>query len=375
MKDFSFKRFEAFFIKESKQMMRDPSTFLIAFLLPLIMIFIFGYGVSLDAKHVPIGIVIEDTSPTARNLEQAFLGTPYFSVKTSYNRNQLEDDLIKGKLRGLIVVPVNFSKNIMRFTSTTALQSLVDGSEPNTARFVINYSQGVLNNWNQQQRLQNKPYLSNPIQPESRVWFNEELKSRDVLLPGSIAIIMSLIGTLLTALVVAREWERGTMEAIMATPIRIPEMFFAKLIPYFLLGLASMVLCVLISIWIFDVPFRGSYLILLLSTSVFLLAALGLGLFISTTTRSQFISSQISIIVGFLPAFMLSGFIFEINSMPLIIQGLTYLLTPRYFVTILQSSFLSGVPSELLLPNLFVMLLIGCFFLSITAFKMVKRLD
>lgn len=375
MKDFSFKRFEAFFIKESKQMMRDPSTFLIAFLLPLIMIFIFGYGVSLDAKHVPIGIVIEDTSPTARNLEQAFLGTPYFSVKTGYHRNQFEEDLIKGKLRGLIVVPVNFSKKILRSTSTTALQSLVDGSEPNTARFVINYTEGVLNNWNQQQQLQNKPYLSNPIQSESRVWFNEELKSRDVLLPGSIAIIMSLIGTLLTALVVAREWERGTMEAMMATPIRIPEMFFAKLIPYFLLGLASMVLCVFISIWIFDVPFRGSYLILLLSTSVFLLAALGLGLFISTTTRSQFISSQISIIVGFLPAFMLSGFIFEINSMPLIIQGLTYLLTPRYFVTILQSSFLSGVPTELLLPNLFVMLLIGCFFLSITAFKMVKRLD
>lgn len=375
MKNFSFSRFFAFFIKETKQIMRDPSTFLIAFLLPLIMIFIFGYGVSLDAKHVPLGLLLEDTSPTARNLEQAFLGTPYFSVKTSYDRTHLEKELIDGNLRGIITIPVNFSQKFLRQTSSTKIQALVDGSEPNTARFVLNYAQGVINNWNLQQQYEGKPSLSIPIKAEPRIWFNDELKSRDVLLPGSIAIIMSLIGTLLTALVVAREWERGTMEAMMSTPIRIPEMFLAKLIPYFFLGLASMVLCVSISIVLFDVPFRGSYLVLLLSTSVFLLAALGLGLFISTTTRNQFVSSQISIIVGFLPAFMLSGFIFEINSMPWGIQALTYFLTPRYFVTILQSSFLSGTIWALLLPNLFVMLLIGAFFLSITALKMVKRLD
>ncbi len=375
MKYFSFPRFKAFFLKETKQMVRDPSTFLIAFLLPLIMIFIFGYGVSLDAKHVPIGLVLEDTDPTARNLEQAFFGTPYFSVKTGYNRHELEKELTEGKLRGVIVVPINFSQKLLKHTTTTPVQSLVDGSEPNTARFVINYAQGVLSNWNQKEKNESRTHIKNPIRAESRVWFNDELKSRDVLLPGSIAIIMSLIGTLLTALVVAREWERGTMEAMMSTPIRIPEMFFAKLIPYFLLGLASMALCVFISISIFDVPFRGSYFILFLSTSVFLLAALGLGLFISTTTRSQFISSQISIIVGFLPAFMLSGFIFEINSMPWPIQTLTYFLTPRYFVTILQSSFLSGITWDILLPNLCVMLLIGCFFLTVTALKMVKRLD
>lgn len=165
------------------------------------------------------------------------------------------------------------------------------------------------------------------------------------------------------------------MEAMMATPIRIPEMFLAKLIPYFLLGLASMVLCVFLSVTLFAVPFRGSYLVLLLSTSVFLLAALGLGLFISTSTRNQFVSSQISIIVGFLPAFMLSGFIFEISSMPWSIQAITYFLAPRYFVTILQSCFLSGTIWELILPNLVIMLLIAFFFLGITARKTVKRLD
>ncbi len=375
MRNFSFVRFFAFFKKETKQIIRDPSTILIAFLLPLIMIFIFGYGVSLDAKDIPIGILLEDTTPTSRNLEQAFLGTPYFKVTTSYDRKRIEKELTDGNLRGVVTFPVNFSQKLLRKTTSTPLQVLLDGSEPNTARFVLNYVQAVISNWNQQQEFEGKPLFPIPIQAESRVWFNPELNSREVLLPGSIAIIMSLIGTLLTALVVAREWERGTMEAMMSTPIRIPEMFFAKLIPYFLLGLASMVMCVAISIFLFHVPFRGSYLVLLLSTSVFLLAALGLGLFISTSTRNQFVSSQISIIVGFLPAFMLSGFIFEINSMPWPIQALTYFLTPRYFVTILQSSFLSGTIWKLLLPNLFVMLLIGLFFLGITASKMVKRLD
>ena len=186
---------------------------------------------------------------------------------------------------------------------------------------------------------------------------------------------MTLIGTLLTALVVAREWERGTMEVMMSTPIQIREMLFAKLIPYFFLGLGSMTLCVSLSILLFNVPFRGSYLVLLLATSIFLLASLGLGLFISSTTRNQFVASQISIMTGFLPAFMLSGFIFEIPSMPQSIQALTYLFPARYFVTILQTSFLSGTIWELVLPSMAFMLIIAFFFLSLTALKMVKRLD
>ncbi len=374
MKNFSFRRFFAYFKKEGKQIIRDPSTFLIAFVLPLLMIFIFGYGVSLDAYKMPLGLLLEDTAPPARSLENAFLATPYFNVHTSYDRLSLENDLTAGKLRGIVTIPLNFSQNLLRGTPAP-LQILLDGSEPNTAQFVLNYAQGVISNWNVQQALQGQRSLGLPLNPEPRIWFNEELKSQNVLLPGSIAIIMSLIGTLLTALVVAREWERGTMEAMMSTPIRIPEMFLAKLLPYFFLGLASMTLCVFLSVTLFAVPFRGSYLVLLLATSVFLLAALGLGLLISSTTRNQFVASQISIMIGFLPAFMLSGFIFEINSMPWIIQALTYLLAPRYFVTILQTCFLSGTVWELILFNLFAMSLIACFFLGVSALKTVKRLD
>lgn len=374
MKSFSFTRFWAYFQKEQKQILRDPSTFLIAFVLPLLMIFIFGYGVSLDAEKISLGILLEDTATESRSLVNAFLGTPYFDAQTGYDRHKFEQELTGGRIRGIVAIPSNFSQNLLRDT-TAPLQILLDGSEPNTAKFVLNYATGVIANWNVQQNIERSESFILPINPNPRIWFNPELKSRDVLLPGSIATIMTLIGTLLTALVVAREWERGTMEAMISTPIRIPEIFLAKLIPYFLLGLGSMTVCVSLSILLFGVPFHGSYFILLLSTSIFLLAALGIGLLISSTTRNQFVASQIAIMTGFLPSFILSGFIFEISSMPWPIQALTYLFPPRYFVTILQSCFLSGTPLALLLPNLAAMTLIACIFLGLSAKKMTKRLD
>lgn len=374
MNNFSFQRFSAYLTKEFKQIIRDPSTGLIAFLLPLVMIFLFGYGVSLDADKIKIGILLEDTTTEARSLANAFIATTYFDAQTSYDRAALEADLTGGRLRGLVTIPLDFSRNINRGTKAS-LQVLLDGSETNTANFVLNYAEGVVANWNLQRAIEKEKIIQPPMIMEQRVWFNPELESREVLLPGSVAIIMTLIGTLLTALVVAREWERGTMEAMMSTPIRISEMLLGKLIPYFILGLASMALCVILSVTLFAVPFRGSYLLLLLSTSCFLLAALGQGLLISTLARNQFVAGQISIMAAFLPAFMLSGFIFEISAMPWPIRAITYLLPPRYFVTILQSSFLSGVPWDLLLPNLCAMVFIALIFFTITARKTVKRLD
>lgn len=374
MNNFSFQRFFAYFKKEYKQIIRDPSTMLIAFVLPLLMMFLFAYGVSLDADKIKIGILLEDTSTEARSLTNAFLATSYFDARTGYDRKGLEEDLTGGRLRGVVTIPSDFSKNINQGTKAS-LQVLLDGSETNTAKFVLNYAQGVVENWNLGRALEKINRTTPPITLEPRIWFNPSLISREVLLPGSIAIIMSLIGTLLTALVVSREWERGTMEAMMSTPIRIYEMLLGKLIPYFLLGLGSMTLCVILTVTLFDVPFRGSYLVLLVSTSSFLLAALGQGLLISTLTRNQFVSGQIAILVGFLPAFILSGFLFEISSMPLPIQAITYLFPPRYFVTILQSAFLTGIIWDLIIPNLLAMLAIALFFFILTARKTVKRLD
>jgi ABC-2 type transport system permease protein len=241
---------------------------------------------------------------------------------------------------------------------------------------VQNYAAGIIQTWQQQQTYENglvayKP----PIVLEPRFWYNPELKSCNFLVPGSIAIIMTLIGTLLTALVIAREWERGTMEAMLTTPVTVPQMLLGKLIPYFGLGLCSVVICWLVAVLWYEVPFRGSFLVLILTSSAFLLAALGQGLLISSLSRDQFLAAQISIMSAFLPAFMLSGFIFEISSMPKPIQYITYLVPARYLITNLQTLFLVGNIWSLLIKNVLCILAIGSVFFSITLARTTKRLD
>lgn len=374
MIDFSFRRFSAFVKKESFQVIRDPSSILIAFILPLILTFLYGYAMSLDANKIHMGLVLEDTSAEARSLAAAFTGTPFFVVTGDTDRKIIEGKLIKGAIRGMVIIPQDFSKNLN--TNTTApIQVIADGSETNTANFVINYASGVVNAWINSLQMEKKIDFNIPVETDTRVWFNPELKSRYVLLPGSIAIIMSLIGTLLTALVVAREWERGTMEALIATPIRTLEFIIGKITPYFFLGLGSMILCLTISIVFFGVPFRGSLLVVFISTSVFLLAALGQGLFISVLSKNQFLANQFAIMLGFLPAFVLSGFLFEIKTMPIYIQALTYVLPPRYFVAILQTTFLTGTIPYLIIINIIPMLVIAFVFIGLAIKNTKKSLD
>lgn len=367
------KRFLAYMRKETLQVLRDPSSILIAVVLPLIMMFLFGYGVSLDANTVRIGLAMEDDGAEARSLAEAFSGTRYFAVETG-NKRELQEKMVAAHVRGIVVIPQDFSRKLSR-GEQVSVQVLADGSETNTASFVQNYAEGVVGSWLGARMRETGAQFTLPIAIEPRVWFNPELRSRNVLLPGSISVIMSMIGCLLTAMVVAREWERGTMEAMMATPIRVWEMVLAKLVPYFLLGLGSMALCVGLSVFLFDVPFRGSILLLVAATSAFLLAALGQGLLISSGARSQFIASQIALMTAFLPAFLLSGFMFEIASMPAPLRFLTYLLPPRYFVPILQTNFIAGTDWRLALPNMGAMLLIAFVFFFLTARRSAKRLD
>jgi len=201
------------------------------------------------------------------------------------------------------------------------------------------------------------------IIPQTRIWFNEEIRSRNFLIPGLIAVIMTLIGALLTSMVVAREWERGTMESLLTTPVDIGEMLLSKLVPYFLLGMGGMVISLATSVWLFRVPLRGSLLVLAGTASLFMLAAIGMGLLISTIARSQFIAGQVAIVTTFLPAFILSGFIFDIHSMPAPIQYLTHIIPARYFVAILQTSFLTGDVYEVIAPNAFALLVMSVLFL------------
>jgi ABC-2 type transport system permease protein len=371
----SMRRVLALIVKEFYQIIRDPSSILVSVVLPLILLFIYGYGVSLDMNHLNIGLVLEDTSPAAQSLASAFTNSRYFNVKVGREAIEFTDDIMEGKIRGVVVIPAYFSEFRKKPDVIAPIQVIADGSEPNTANFVQNYARGAYQNWLKQESISSKLTKINYIAPETRFWYNEELESRNFLIPGSIAIIMTLIGTLLTALVVAKEWERGTMEALMSTPVTIVELLTGKLIPYFLLGMGSMMICFLVAVLYYNVPFRGSFWILMVVSGSFLLSALGLGLLISTLAKNQFVAAQAAIIAAFLPGFILSGFVFEITSMPTWIQTVTYLIPARYFVSSLQTLFLAGDVTTLIIHNLIPIWSITAVLFFLISRKTVKRLD
>lgn len=358
--------------KESLQVVRDPSSILIAFVLPAVLLFLFGYGVSLDTARTRVGLVIETQTPLTQDLAASFQASRHFDVAIARDRRIFEDDLVLGRIRGLIVVPATFTADYTA-QKGPAIQVIVDGSDPNTANFVQNYTQGVVANWTALRRAETTSRAP-AISVQQRFWFNPELKSRNFLVPGSIAIVMTLVGTLLTSLVVAREWERGTMEAIMATPVTATELLAGKILPYFLLGLTSMTLCVALAVLLFGVPFRGSLLALYALSATFLVPALGQGLLISAATKNQFLASQAALISGFLPAFLLSGFLFEISSMPTAIQWITMIVPARYLIPSLQTVFLAGDIWPMFLRDIAIMLLIGAILFLLAARSTKKRI-
>jgi ABC-2 type transport system permease protein len=375
----SLRRMRALIRKESLQILRDPSTFLIAGVLPLLLLLIFGNGVSLDLRKVPVAVVVEQPSPDTTSLLDSYRNSRFFAVREVRTLAEVEPDLVAGRLMGIIVVRADFAERLAR-GDTAPVQTIVDGSDPNTAGLVQGYAQGVWQNWLEQEAaakagLANRPAAHGTITAEPRFWFNADLNSRESLLPGAVAINLTLIGTLLTALVVAREWERGTMEALLATPARRMEFLIGKIVPYFALGLTAMALSVATAVWIFAVPFRGSILALLILSSAFLATMLTLGLLISTLTKNQFVACQAALIVGFMPAFELSGFIFEIDSMPAPIRLLTRVLPPRYFVSSLQTLFLAGDVASVLIPNALILCGFAAVFFTLLCRATMTRLE
>jgi ABC-2 type transport system permease protein len=374
---FSLRRVNALIFKEFFQIIRDPSTILITIFLPLLLMFLYGSGVSLDLDHLRVGLVMQDTSPLAQSFRESLEGSPYFDVKVVEDVKELKDDMTRGDVRGFFVIPSYFSNYFEKTDSKLApIQIVADGSETNTANFVLNYGNGVFRNWALQNGIDLGIIPDLPIlSVEPRFWFNEKLKSRNFLLSGSLSIIMAITGSLLTALVVAREWERGTMEALFSTTVTTKELVFAKIVPYFFLGMITMIMCIFISIFIYDVPLRGSFLALLMVSAIFLISSLSLGLMISTITKNQVFAYQITLIVAFLPAYILSGFLFEITSMPYWIQCIADVIAAKYFVQSLQAIFLVGNVWKLILWDMIPILLLSFIFFSITALNTKKRLD
>ena len=359
--------------KEALQIVRDPSSIVIAFVLPLTLLFLFGYGLSLDAREIRIGIALEDGGQPARDLARRFAANPYFSPSLAASRQELLPALVTGELKSVLIVPqgtsaaLYFNQNLSNQNSNqnsgrkATLQLLTDGSYPNSGALAENYTLAAILQWGGE-----LSRTSLPIAVEPHFRYNDGLESRYSLIPGIMAVIMALIGTMLTALVVAREWERGTMEALFSTPVSALELLLGKLIPYYLLAIFSTFFSLALAVSLFGVPFRGSLPALFAVASLFMMSALGQGLIISTLSKNQYVASFAALLSAFLPVVLLSGFIFELNSMPFVQRAIAAVLPARYLVTCLQTLFLAGDVWPLLIPNMIKLGLLGLFFLAMT---------
>ena len=366
-------RLAGFLKKETLQILRDPSSLLLGIVMPVVLLFIFGFGVSLDPKNVPLAIVLEDSGPEARELRARFELSPYFKLRTVSSVAHAKIMVDSGEVDGILTIGSDFSSELAK-EFRAEVQLIINGMDANRARLIQGYCQGTISKWQEVRRARGQGGVRPPIIVEQRIWFNESADSTNFLVPGLLTLIMTLIGTLLTALVIAREWERGTMEALLATPLTPGEILLGKIIPYFILGMTGMLLSVSLGVFVFDVPLRGSLLLLIGLSGLFMLASLGLGLLISSATRVQFVAAMISVIAGFLPAFFLSGLLFDLGSTPLLVQIISYVIPARYFVIISQTIFLAGNIWSTLLPAASVLVVMATILLGLTMKKLVRRL-
>ncbi|KAB0266398.1 ABC transporter permease [Microvirga brassicacearum] len=335
--------------KETLQVFRDPSSIAVGIVMPMLLLVLFGYGLSFDVKNVPVALVMEDSSADARGAVSGFELSDYFDavpVKTMAEAQRL---LLDKTVNAIVRIPPDFARRIE--LGNAEIQVLVHGTDANTARISLGYAQGAIATWLAREAARGRMLAGAPISVDSRLWFNEANESTYFLVPGLIVLVMTLIGALLTSLVMAREWERGTFEALFVTPVRSSEVLLGKIVPYFVLGMIGLALSVVGSKLLFGVPLRGSLAILIVVSMLYLLVALGIGLVISSVTKSQFVASQITLVATFLPAMMLSGFMFDLRSMPWAIQVITYIFPARYFVSLLQTLFLAGDIWAVILPN------------------------
>ena len=334
--------------KEFFHIYRDPRSLALVILMPALLMLLFGYAVTLDVKNISMAVLDRDRSKESLIFIQRFSASPYFHLRFSVRDEKEMRRLIDvGEVKMGLVIPWNFSKTI-KAEEMVPIQVLIDGSDANTANLILSYAQAITRQYTQEKTIlkvsrMGIENLNFPIEARPRVWFNEDLESKNYFVPGLIAVIMSIIGVLLTGQVIVREWEKGTMELLISTPVRKGELMIGKLFPYFFLGLLDLLLAVLMGKWVFEVPLRGSIFLLFALSCVYILVALALGLIISTVARTQLLANQMAMIAGFLPTFLLSGFTFSIVNMPTWLQVITYGIAPRYYVSILKDIFLKGV--------------------------------
>ena len=368
----SIRRIVALIRKETLQVFRDPSSIAVGIVMPILLLVLFGYGLSFDVKNVPVALVMEESSADAMGAVSGFKLSDYFDATPVKTMAEAERLLLARQVNAIVRIPPDFARRVE--LGDAEIQVVVHGTDANTARISLGYAQGAIGTWLAREVARGRPLLNAPIVAENRLWFNETNESTHFLVPGLIVLVMTLIGALLTSLVMAREWERGTFEALFVTPVHSGELLLGKIVPYFALGMIGLALSILGSKLLFGVPLRGSIPILVVVSMLYLLVALGIGLVISSVTKSQFVASQITLVVTFLPAIMLSGFMFDLRSMPLAIQIVTYIFPARYFVSVLQTLFLAGDIWSVIVPNALVLALMAFLLMGLSTVLTRKRI-
>jgi len=359
----SLRRLRAISRKELLHVVRDPQSLAAAVAIPLSMLLIFGYALSLDVDRIPTILFNLDGSPQSLELVRDFRGSRYFEiVEEARSYRPIEEAMDARRALLGVVIPPDYGHRLLQGQSETRIQLLLDGSDSNTASIAKGYAEGIvaahagrIRNEEQSRRAGKLPPVG--VRAETRVWYNPDMLSRNYIVPGLIAVIMMIITGNLSSLTIAREWENGTMEQLLSTPVRPSELVLGKLAAYFLVGLADMIICMVLGIFLFGVPVRGNLMLLGISSFIFLFGSLCTGILISAATRSQLAAYQLGTLVSFLPGFLLSGFIYSVSSMPRIIQFISLFVPARYFINITKGVFLKGTGLEVLWPD--VLLLIG----------------
>jgi ABC-2 type transport system permease protein len=350
----NWRRTRAIFRKEFLHIIRDPRSLIAALVQPLMMLMLFGYALSLDVDRIPLFVYDQSNTPQSRELADEFRGSRYFTIAgEARGYKPIERAMDTRRALIALVIPYDFATNLTTAHEEAVVQLLIDGSDSNTAAIAAGYADALVQSFavrlrEDAQSMRAGSVIKPAVEPRVRVWYNTDLVSRNYIVPGLIAVILSIIAAILTSLTIAREWENGTMEQLLSTPVRPAELAFGKLAAYFMLGLADMLISLAVGIWVFHVPFKGSPVLLFVSSCVFLFGALGTGIMISASTRSQLVAYQLSTLTSFLPAFLLSGFIYSLENMPRIIQFVALFVPARYFIDIIKGVFLKGVGLEVL---------------------------
>lgn len=373
MHDF-LRRLRALVTKEMKQLLRDRSSLLIGIVIPLMLLFLIGYGLSMDVKHLPTAVVLEDNSPTAQQLTSSLRGSEYISPTYVTNMQEAEQLMLQRRVDAILVVPPNFTESV--YQGRGEVQVIIYGIET-SATSAKSYVQAAVGQWYAQNasKLALNGSGKGQISVEQRIWFNDANTSTWYFVPGIIVIVLSLVGVFLTSLVMAKEWERGTLEALFITPVKVLEIILAKMIPYFLVAMVGWTLSLLASRYVFEVPLYGSLPMLLLASVVYLFVMLGMGLTISSVVRSQFIACQLSMMVSMLPTMLLSGFIYDLRNVPKVINMIGHVMPATYYLEIVKNIFLAGNNWPLMLKNTAILVGYAIFFVGMSFHVTRKKVE